>query len=248
MTVHDCGIKFNLMSPVEVACKVETWLEQGKTGLQITGVNLEQIALLKKDESFADYVNASDIVNVDGTIVYLFLKLKGHPIKQRTLCADILYEFLKSADQEGDSVFFLGAAQDSVEAVVVNIQTQYPNINIVGYHNGYFEDEHEVVQEIKSARPKYLFIGMPSPYKERFITKYKNELNTSVCFGVGGMFDIIAGKAERAPLWVQKCGLEWLYRITQNPLGHTKRVFRALPACFWVFGKYLFTSKKQLVI
>ena len=89
---------------------------------------------------------------------------------------------------------------------------------------------------------------MPSPYKERFITKYKNELNTSVCFGVGGMFDIIAGKAERAPLWVQKCGLEWLYRITQNPLGHTKRVFRALPACFWVFGKYLFTSKKQLVI
>ena len=245
MTVYDCGVKFNLMSPVEVVREVSTLSEQGKTGIQITGVNLEQIALLKKNEAFADYVNASDLVNVDGTIVYIYLRLKGYPIKQRTLCADILYEFLKDADLRGDDVYFLGATQESVEAVVSNIQTQYPNIQVVGYHNGYFEDELEVVQDIKSKHPKYLFIGMPSPHKERFITKYKSEMGASICFGVGGMFDIIAGKAERAPFWIQRCGLEWLYRISQNPGGHTKRVLKALPACLWVISRYLFTSKKK---
>jgi N-acetylglucosaminyldiphosphoundecaprenol N-acetyl-beta-D-mannosaminyltransferase len=86
---------------------------------------------------------------------------------------------------------------------------------------------------------------MPSPFKERFIATYKDVLQTGICFGVGGMFDIMAGNVKRAPARVQKLGLEWLYRITQNPVKHTKRVFKALIPCCCVFAKNLFEPRKQ---
>ena len=88
---------------------------------------------------------------------------------------------------------------------------------------------------------------MPSPMKERFASKYKYVLNTRVCLGVGGMFDIIAGKANRAPAWIQKCGMEWFYRITQNPVGHTKRILCAFFPCMSVFLKYLFEKRNQSI-
>lgn len=244
-TIYTCGVKINPLLPEEILSQVNTWVDEGRTGIQITGVNVEQIALLEKDKDFSSYLNASDIVNIDGTIVYLFLKMKGFKVKQKALCADILYLFLEDANKKGESIYLLGATQDTVELVANNLQNQYPNISIAGLHNGYFKDDDEVIDDIRAKSPKYLFLGMPSPMKERFITKNKNNLNSVVCFGVGGMFDIIAGKASRAPGWVQKSGLEWFYRITQNPVGHSKRVFRALFPCLKVFANNFFKPKEQ---
>lgn len=246
-TIFDCGIKFNPITANEVLDFVNHWGKEGKKGIQITGVNIEQIALLEKNNEFASYINNSDIVNIDGTIVYLFLKLKGYKIKQKTLCADILYKFLHDANEKRDSIYLLGATQDTIEKVVENIHKQFPNIIIAGYNNGYFKDEKPIVEDIKNRNPKYVFLGMPSPMKERFITKNKANLNAVVCFGVGGMFDIIAGKASRAPKWIQYFGFEWLYRITQNPIGHTKRIGRALFPCLKVFLKNLFKRKSQIM-
>lgn len=245
-TIYTCGVKINPLTSEEILAQVNKWDNDGRTGIQITGVNVEQIALLEKDKDFGSYLNASDIVNIDGTIVYLFLKLKGYKVKQKTLCADILYRFLEDANLKGESIYLLGATQDTVELVASNLQRQYPNICISGVHNGYFKDDELVVADIKSKAPKYLFLGMPSPMKERFITKNKANLNSVVCFGVGGMFDIIAGKATRAPKWIQKIGMEWFYRITQNPIGHTKRIFRALLPCLKVLSKELFKPKYQI--
>ena len=247
-TIYDCGIKFNPMSVGEILNAVSEWKMSGRSGIQITGVNLEQIALLEKNEKFADDINSSDIVNVDGSIVYWYLKSKGYQIEERALCADIFIGLLEEADRKGESVFFLGATQEVIERLVFNIQQQYPNIVISGYHNGYFEDDTKIVDIIKSVSPTYLFLGMPTPKKESFISTYKSELNASVCFGVGGMFDIMAGKANRAPAWIQKCHMEWLYRISQNPIGHTKRIWRALIPCLKIMWRHFSVRKKQDVL
>ena len=246
-TIYDCGIKFNPISVSEILKVVCELKKLGRRGIQITGVNLEQVAQLEKNEKFADYVNASDFVNIDGSIVYWYLKLKGYPIEGRALCADILYGLLDEAERKGETVFFLGATQDIIERLVTDIHQKYPHIIISGYHNGYFDDDAEIVEMIKSASPTYLFLGMPTPKKEFFISEYKSVLNASVCFGVGGMFDILAGEVNRAPAWIQKCHMEWLYRISQNPIGHTKRVWRALVPCVKVMWRYRKTPKNQVI-
>lgn len=243
-TIYTCGIKINPLSVDEICSIADKWLSEGRKGFQITGVNLEQIALLSKNKNFRNYINSSNIVNIDGMIVYWYLRVKGFKLKHRTLCADILLNMLNRANERKESVYLLGATQETMEQLVINVQKQYPNINIVGYHNGYFKDEQFIVADISSKYPDYLFIGMPSPFKERFITTFKYKLNVGICFGVGGMFDILAGKAKRAPEKVQKMGVEWLYRIMQNPFGHSKRVLKAMLPCLCVFCKYLFEKRK----
>ena len=244
-TIYSCGIKINPITVSEISSITDKWLNEGKRGIQITGINIEQIALLSRDENFANYINASDIVNIDGVAVSWYLRLKGYKEYQRTLCADILRMMLQKANNKSQSIYLLGATQETIEILVDKIKMWYPNIDIKGYSNGYFDNEQNIVDDIRSKHPDYIFIGMPSPFKEYFITTYKNELNAGVCFGVGGMFDILAGKAKRAPQYIQKMGLEWLYRITQNPVGHTKRVFRALIPCMHIFIKHIFEPRNK---
>ena len=244
-TIHSCGIKINPMTVSEISSITDKWLNEGKKGIQITGINIEQMALLDRDKDFVNYINASDIVNIDGVVVSWYLKLKGFRLYQRTLCADILAMMLQKANDRSQSIYLLGATQDTIEILVDKIKKQYPNIEIKGYHNGYFQNEQEIINDIKSKTPDYLFIGMPSPFKERFITTYKEVLNAGICFGVGGMFDILAGKVKRAPDRVQKMGLEWLYRISQNPIGHTRRVLRAFLPCMKIFMKHMFERQNK---
>ncbi len=244
-TIYTCGIKINPISVDEVSAITEEWLREGKKGFQITGVNVEQIAYLRKYREFEKYINASDIVNIDGVSVYWYLKLKGYKLSGRSLCADIFQRLLQNADTNHRSIYLLGATQETIEKLAAIISSRYENINIVGYRNGFFTDEQAVIKDIAEKNPDYLFIGMPSPFKERFIATNKDILQTGICFGVGGMFDIMAGNVKRAPRKVQDMGLEWLYRIIQNPVKHTRRVLKALIPCCVVFMKNLFETRRQ---
>lgn len=244
-TIYTCGIKINPISVDEVSAITEQWLRDGKKGFQITGVNVEQIAYLRKYQDFKKCINTSDIVNIDGVSVYWYLKLKGYKLSSRSLCADIFQRLLQNADANHRSIYLLGATQETIEKLVGIISSRYENINIVGYHNGFFADEQAIIKDIVEKNPDYLFIGMPSPFKERFIATNKDILQTGICFGVGGMFDIMAGNVKRAPKKVQEMGLEWLYRIIQNPVKHTRRVLKALIPCCVVFLNNLFETRRQ---
>ena len=113
--------------------------------------------------------------------------------------------------------------------------SKYPNLKIAGYHHGYFwNDEEKIVQKIKNSRSQLLFVAITSPKKENFINKWKKDLNVNFVMGVGGTFDIVAGKIKRAPVWMQNNGLEWVYRIIQEP----KRMWK----------RYLVTNTKYLLI
>lgn len=116
------------------------------------------------------------------------------------------------------SVYLLGATDEVVSKTAAIVRALYPDLNIAGYHNGYFwEDEEAMVKKIRTSGAQLLFVAITSPKKENFINQWKDHLGVNFVMGVGGTFDVISGKVKRAPLWMQKHGLEWLYRVIQEP-------------------------------
>uniref|UniRef100_UPI0025FE3C9A WecB/TagA/CpsF family glycosyltransferase n=1 Tax=Neptunomonas sp. TaxID=1971898 RepID=UPI0025FE3C9A len=128
------------------------------------------------------------------------------------------------AEREGFPVFYLGAKDDVVTKTGEVMQAQHPQLTIAGTHHGYFwDDEQAVVEQIKASGARLLFVAITSPKKENFINRWKDELGVDFVMGVGGTFDVVAGKVSRAPIWMQRNGLEWLYRVIQEPRRMWKR-------------------------
>jgi N-acetylglucosaminyldiphosphoundecaprenol N-acetyl-beta-D-mannosaminyltransferase len=122
---------------------------------------------------------------------------------------------------DGHGVFFLGAKPDVLNKAVDNAVAQNPGLQVVGHHHGYFEDdsdeERAIVDAIRASEAKLLFVGISSPKKELFIERNRERLGVCFVMGVGGTFDVVAGKVLRAPTWMQSAGLEWLFRLMQEP-------------------------------
>jgi len=188
---------------------------------------------MKNDPVLTESVTQCDIISVDGMGVVWGARLLGHQVPERVAGVDLFYELNAMAELNELPVFFLGATQAVVETTVLVMKEKHPDLNIAGYHHGYlWDDEKSVVDKIKASGAKLLFVAITSPKKENFINKWKNGLGVNFVMGVGGTFDVVAGKVNRAPLWMQNAGLEWLYRVIQEP----KRMFRryAVTNCKYV--------------
>ncbi len=132
---------------------------------------------------------------------------------------DLFENLLRVASEHGHSVYLLGAAQDVLDRVIQRIGERFPGLRIAGSRNGYFTDAEgaAVAKQVQDARPDMLFLGMTSPKKEVFLARWAPMMSVPVCHGVGGSFDVLAGKVKRAPRLWQRLGLEWLYRVVQEP-------------------------------
>ena len=245
-TIYVWGIKFNPLRKTEIVAQVQQWLEEGRKGIHLTGVNVALSGRLEQYPTIKTAINDSDIVNIDGLGVVLALRFYGYKVPERAACPDIFELLLQTANKKRQRVYFLGAEETVITKMVENIGRQYPGIDICGYHNGFYEDEARIVREIKEIAPTYLFLGMFSPKKEEFILKYKYLLNVGVCYGVGGVFDIKGGKMYRAPLFMQRLGLEWFCRIVQNPALYGRRALKNYPKFGRIFLKGLFEKKQRI--
>ena len=189
-------------------------------------VNAGKVVQMQKDMQLRESVNSSDIINADGQSVVWAAKFLNKPIKERVAGIDLMQNVVKLAASKKYKIYFLGAEEAVVSKTVAHYSKEFGKEIVAGYRNGYYqaEDEKEVVNDIVSSKANILFVAITSPKKENFLYKYKKEL-TSVNFimGVGGSFDVMAGKTERAPLWMQEMGLEWLYRLLQEPERMWKR-------------------------
>ncbi|QFS40577.1 WecB/TagA/CpsF family glycosyltransferase [Burkholderia cepacia] len=187
-------------------------------------INVAKIVNMQRDEQLASSVNACDIVNADGMGVVWGARLLGHDIPERVTGIDLFDALLTMSARRGFPVFLLGARDDVVARVAEVVSSRYPNLVIAGYHHGYFwDDEEAMVDTIRSSGAKLLFVAVTSPHKENFINRWKDELGVDFVMGVGGTFDVIAGKVRRAPRWMQRAGLEWLFRVLQEPRRMWKR-------------------------
>ncbi|MFQ5471935.1 MAG: WecB/TagA/CpsF family glycosyltransferase, partial [Dehalococcoidia bacterium] len=187
--------------------------------LLICAVNAAKIVHMAHDQALRRAVLGGDIIIADGMSVILAARLLLRRLPERVTGIDLMTQMLERANERRYRVYCLGATDDVLDCVVERIRRKYPGVVIAGTRNGYFADggEDDVAREIEASRPDLLFVAMSSPKKERFLATHVATLNVPVCHGVGGAFDILAGKVRRAPRPVQRLGLEWLYRVVQEP-------------------------------
>ncbi|HNX92703.1 MAG TPA: WecB/TagA/CpsF family glycosyltransferase, partial [Syntrophomonas sp.] len=143
----------------------------------------------------------------------------GYPFEERVSGIDLLYLICERAPQEGWKIYFLGAAPGIADEAARQLTQKYPAINICGIHDGYFSEEQQqsMLEEIKALQPDILFVALGAPGQEYWIHKYRQAIEVPVAIGVGGSFDVIAGIKSRAPEWMIRANLEWLYRLLKEP-------------------------------
>ncbi|MBC1936002.1 WecB/TagA/CpsF family glycosyltransferase [Listeria grandensis] len=190
-----------------------------------TGINADKINLMKKTPRFKQIINDASLINPDGMSVVLAAKLCNRAQLERVAGIDIMIRMLELAATKGYRVYFLGTSEPILEKLICRVKQDYPTLTIAGYHHGFFHQDEEdaVVASIRESQADLLFIALPSPQKEFFIDNHMIEMNVPVSIGVGGSFDVIAGEIKRAPKWMQKCSLEWFYRMIQEPKRLAKR-------------------------
>lgn len=210
--------------PVDILTMTET-VERARaamrdrTAVQHVALNVAKFVNMRSDPILRSDVMGSDIIGIDGMGIVLALRLSGLPVKERVAGIDLFQEVLGVCATDGYRPFLLGATPEVLRRAAETIVSRFPRIQIAGVRDGYFkaEQEPEVVEQIKSSKADCLFIAMPTPRKERFLSAYRECLGVPFVMGVGGSFDIIAGHTRRAPPIMQSMGLEWLYRIYQEP-------------------------------
>jgi len=188
-------------------------------------VNVAKLVNSRKDPELRRSVQEADMVLADGLPVVWLSKWMGDPLPERVAGIDIMHRLLELADQRHYSVYFLGAKREVVDKVAEYTRVHHPGARIAGWRDGYFtaEEDAQVAEEIRKSRPDILFVAITSPKKEHFLRRYGPIMQVPVCHGVGGSFDVVAGVTRRAPLWMQRWGLEWLYRVIQEPGRMWKR-------------------------
>lgn len=221
-----------LKAPMDIATMqetvsfIESRIEQ-KQFLQHVVVNVAKIVNMQKDPVLAESVKACEVINIDGMGVVFGARFLGHNVPERVAGVDLFHELLAMSAKRDFPVFLLGATDEVVSKTVCKVKAQNPNLNIAGYNDGYFwDDEEAVVTKIRESGAKLLFVAITSPKKENFINKWQDKLGVDFVMGVGGTFDVVAGKVKRAPQWMQKAGLEWLYRVIQEPGRMWKRYLK----------------------
>lgn len=205
-------------------------------------VNVAKLVNMRKDAELKASVESCDIVNIDGMGVVWGARFIGHEVPERVAGVDLFHELLAMSAREGFKVFLLGAKEDVVAETARRVADEYPGLNLVGFHHGYFwDDETAVVEKVRSSGADLLFVAISSPKKENFIARWREKLGVKFVMGVGGTFDVVAGRVKRAPHWMQRAGLEWFYRVLQEPGRMWKRYLVTNAKFTW----YLIREKLQ---
>jgi N-acetylglucosaminyldiphosphoundecaprenol N-acetyl-beta-D-mannosaminyltransferase len=192
-----------------------------------TVVNVAKLVTMTNNAELREDVATADVINVDGTGVLWGARLLGVAIDERVAGVDVMTEMFALCASKGYRPFLLGAEQHVLDAMVAELARRYPSLVVAGTQHGYFatEQEPQVIATINASGADCLFVALPTPRKERFLKRYRNELLPSFVMGVGGSFDVFAGKVARAPALVQRLGLEWLFRVVQEPRRLWRRYY-----------------------
>ena len=200
---------------------------QTKTALHLMGVNADKVNEINENEIMKRIVNSCGIINADGASIVMASRYLKKPLPERVAGIDLMEQLIRLSEAKGYTVYLLGAKQVVVAKTAEVLVEKYPKLRIIGFRNGYFQKSEwqEISNELKEKKPDFVFVGITYPIKEYLIEYLQNDGNNSVFMGVGGSFDVISGMIPRAPLWMQKANLEWLFRVIQEPKRLFKRYF-----------------------
>lgn len=212
------GVRVHRVTMEEAMARVEQFIRSDTPHMIVTS---DAIGVMRAqhDDELRTVMNEADLVTADGAGVILSARLLGLPLDVRVSGCDMVSEICKVAARLGRSVYLLGAAPGVAAKAAENLKQQAPGLAVAGCRDGYFtaDEEPALIAEIAALRPAVLFVALGIPRQERWIRAHLRELAVPVCIGVGGSFDVISGLKQRAPLWMQRSGLEWLYRVAREP-------------------------------
>lgn len=232
-TVSLLGIRVTRLTNAEALECLERFIESGRPHLVVTA-DSSGVVVARRDEEFRRIVNSADLVTADSAGIVWAARRLGQPLPERVSGCDLAERLCALAAQRGYSVFFYGAAPGVAEAAATNMQARYPGLRVAGTSHGFLSppEQEALVERIRAARPDILLVALGIPRQEKWIHAHRERLGVPVMIGVGGSFDVFSGRVRRAPLWMQRHGLEWIYRLASNPRKLAK--VATLPRFVWM--------------
>jgi N-acetylglucosaminyldiphosphoundecaprenol N-acetyl-beta-D-mannosaminyltransferase len=227
------GVPVDALTMDETVDRCRRWIE-ARVPTQHVVLNASKVVMLEDDLRLREIVRDCRLVNADGMSIVWAGRLLGVPIPERVAGIDLMERLLDLAAAETWPVFFLGARPEILENFVLRVRERYPKLPIAGSRDGYFSDDEAVAREIASTGARLIFVGISSPRKEFFLARNMRHLGPSFAMGVGGSFDVWAGKTRRAPRWMRRTGLEWLHRLKSEPRRLWKRYLIGNARFVWI--------------
>jgi N-acetylglucosaminyldiphosphoundecaprenol N-acetyl-beta-D-mannosaminyltransferase len=232
------GCQVDNLSMEETLAKVEEFIRSGQPHQHVV-INVDKLVKASRDPALRRIINDCALINVDGMPVVWASRLLGKPLKERVAGVDLFEALMRRAGEKGWRVFLLGARDEVVQAVRAAYQRKYPQLVIAGCRDGYWSEAEEaaVAEQVRASRADLLFVAISSPKKEQFLGRWQGAMRVPFAMGVGGTFDVAIGRVRRAPLWMQKAGLEWFFRFLQEPKRMFRRYFIDDMAFIWLLIK-----------
>ena len=212
------GVKVDSVTMKEAVEIVAKLIEAKKNSIVATA-NAEMLMMSTQDAELKNILNSADLVVPDGAGTVWAANHLGYKMPERVAGFDLVQELMKISPSKSWKIFLFGSSPGTAEKAKAKAEELYPGIKIVGTRNGYFksEEESEIISEIKNSEPDILLAALGVPKQEKWLFAHKDELKIPVSIGVGGTLDVMAGNVKRAPLWMQKAKLEWLFRAMLQP-------------------------------
>ena len=231
------GVGIDKLTGQEALQQIGAFIASGQPH-QIVTANAEIIYQASKNEKMRSVINKAQMVTADGSGVVWASRQLGQPLPQRVTGIDLVNGICEQSAKEKWKIYILGSAPGVAATAAVNIRDKFPGCNIIGTHHGYFhaKEEKQILAELEQLQPDVLFVALGAPKQEYWIAEHMEQLQIPVAMGIGGSMDVLSGNVKRAPKWMQKMSLEWLYRLIIQPTRFKRML--ALP-------KFMLAVKKQ---
>jgi len=232
MKVNLLGISIDALNLEETVDRVAEFIKTGRPHRIIT-INPEFLYRVQFDSELRDLVKRAHLVTPDGVGIVWACRLAGNPVPERVTGIDLMLRLAARAARESWRVFLLGGIPGVAREAADRLSLKHPGLQIAGVHHGYFsaDEEEKVAMVVRESRPDLLFIALGAPKQEWWMDKYLEKTGAAVALGVGGSFDVVAGRVRRAPRWVRHLQLEWLFRLLNEPSRWRRQL--VLPLFAW---------------
>jgi N-acetylglucosaminyldiphosphoundecaprenol N-acetyl-beta-D-mannosaminyltransferase len=244
---HPFGIPVAALTTDEFCAQITAWAKSKFKSRLITYLNAHCVNIFFRDPEYAKIVRSADIVYADGQSVVWASRLLKEPLPERISAGDFISAFCRSCRDNALSLYLLGSDKKVAENAALYLQKENPGLKIAGAHHGFLSSEQipEILSEIKNVSPDILLIGMGAPLQEKFAERYVKEINVPVTWCVGALFEYYAKVTPRAPRWMRRTGMEWLFRLAADPKRLWKRYLLGNVTFIITTLRYLLKNKQK---
>ncbi len=234
------GVRVDALQIPGVVAQMEHWIEERGGGRYIAVTGMHGVVEAQHDSTFKNVLNAADLVVPDGMPLVWLGRLQGQSLPRRVYGPELMLAFCQASAPRGYRHFFFGGAPGVPEQLAEVLQERFPELQVVGTYSPPFrsltpQEDEEIIQVIRNAAPDIVWVGLSTPKQEQWMYEHRERLSVPVLIGVGAAFDFHTGRVKQAPLWMREHGLEWLFRLIQEPRRLWRRyIIHGAKFCYWV--------------